>query len=80
MNVFVDNCCISLSWHLFGLDVFYNAYKAFIEHVSFRAINDAVEAATEWFAQHNLEEISEKFYAEAEQGVAKAVVDRLKLA
>ena len=79
MNVFVDNCCISLSWHLFGLDVDYNAYKAFIEHVSFRAINDAVEAATEWFAQHNLEEISEKFYAEAEIGVAKAIVERLKL-
>ena len=41
------------------------------------AIADVVEAATSWFAMHNLEELSEEFYVEAEQEIAKAAIAAL---
>lgn len=79
MNIFVDRVCVQLVWNLYGLDVSFNVHSAFFDHISFRAFADVTEAAASWLAMHSLEELSEKFYVEAEQEIAKAVVKSLKL-
>ena len=77
MNIFVDDVCVKLVWNVHGLDVSFDGYSAFLHHASFRAIADAIEAAVNWLAMHNLDELSEEFYVEAEQEIAKAVIAAL---
>lgn len=79
MNIFVDNVCVKMVWNVHGIDVSFNGYSAFLHHASFVAIADVAEAATKWLTMHSLEELSEEFYAEAEQEIAKAAVEALKL-
>ena len=79
MNIFVDDVCAKLVWNVRGLNVSFDGYSAFLHHASFRAIADVIEAATEWLSTHNLDELSEEFYVEAEQEIAKAAVEVLKL-
>ena len=79
MNIFVDDVCVKTVWNVHGLDVSFNVYSAFLHHASFVAIADVAEAATRWLTMHSLEELSEEFYAEAEQEIAKAAVEALKL-
>ena len=79
MNIFVDNVCVKIVWNVHGIDVSFNGYSAFLHNASFVAIADVTEAATKWFTMHSLEELSEEFYAEAEQEIAKAAVEALKL-
>ena len=79
MNIFVDNVCVKIVWNVHGIDVSFNGYSAFLHNASFVAIADVIEAATKWFTMHSLEELSEEFYAEAEQEIAKAAIASLKL-
>ena len=79
MNIFVDNVCVKIVWNVHGIDVSFNGYSAFLHHASFVAIADVAEAATKWLTMHSLEELSEEFYAEAEQEIAKAAIASLKL-
>ena len=79
MNIFVDNVCVKIVWNVHGIDVSFNGYSAFLHNASFVAIADVTEAATKWFTMHSLEELSEEFYVEAEQEIAKAAIASLKL-
>ena len=78
MNIFVDDVCVKLVWNIHGLDVSFNGYSAFLHQAGFGAIADVVEAATSWFTMHNLEDISEDFYVEAEQEIAQSAIEALK--
>ena len=62
-----------------GLHVEYDAWELLrpghCHTATLALVSGAVSAAVEWLSSHSIEEISEEFYKEAEQGIAQQIVD-----
>ena len=81
LNLFLNNACIEFVFDLFGLHVSFNAmdiqFNLSHREPTFSQVMTAIEATAAWFSKHSIEDISEKFYIEAEQGVCTAVLNAL---
>lgn len=78
MNLFVGTLCIQMCFQLFGLDVAFNALDVGRGTASWEEVGCILEAVSNVFKQHTLEEISEEFYVQVEREVLVAVNDALE--
>ena len=78
MNVFVNKTAICFTFDLFGLDVECNVFQHRTTTEELLANIDkcsqVIKSVAKWFDGHYIEEISEKFYEEAERQVAVQII------